>query len=53
MKNGESHYIFLIFTSCVATDGLSAAVVTTLFAASIKVTYKLLSQGQEEMSIQD
>lgn len=49
----ESYYIFLIFTGSVASDGLSTAVVTPLFTASIKVTYKLLSQGWQETSIQD
>lgn len=44
---------FLFFTGAVASDGLSTAVVTTLFAASIKVTYKLFSQGLKEMSIRD
>lgn len=38
------------FTSFAASESLSTAVVTTLFAASIKVTYKL---GQKEMSIPD
>lgn len=47
----KSNYIFLIFTSFVASDGLSKTLVTTLFGASIKVIYRLLSQGWKEMSI--
>lgn len=39
-----------LFSSSAASESLSTAMVTTLFAASIKVTYKL---GQKEMSIPD
>lgn len=54
IKNKENPITyFFFFTSSVVSDGLSTAVVTTLFAASIKVTYKLLSQGRKETSIQD
>lgn len=44
-------YLFILpFTS---TDGPSTTVVSALFVVSIKVTYKLLSQGLQDTSIKD
>lgn len=50
IKRISFHISSFFFTSSAASESLSTAVVTTLFAASIKVTYKL---GQKEMSIPD